>query len=314
MSGNDLAPRDASKQQSYYGDDPFASPATSIHTPSYAQSHAQLQFDPRPPPPAVVSAEINSRYDQPRQHSGHTDYKSGSVSSTGASSTMTPMSSFDIEKASIAQEQAPKRTSRESKRSGGSRDPEKAAHHNSWHGSRKTSQNANHTVRYQDDEEDEVDEGRRTQEDKAVQILLFLSGPCVVLSAMNTAWAIIALFITALSQPIRMCAKRPPFGTQLAGLLGPTLNLQFSCIYTPLPPHANEDGSYHNGMLLLVHLLSPFLSFAIMFAAWVLAFYWLASGMVGDPAGQDKRDDGKETVLGLRNFWERWLMRSVMEE
>ena len=67
-------------------------------------------------------------------------------------------------------------------------------------------------------------------------------------------------------------------------------------------------------MLFIVHMLSPFLSFVVMFAAWTLAVYWLSSAVVGDPAGQDKRDDGKETVMGLRNWWERWLLRSVKEE
>jgi hypothetical protein len=227
---------------------------------------------------------------------------------------MTPISSIDLEKASIAQEQAPKRRSRESKRSRGSRDPEKAVYHSSRHGSHHSDRPIDNTITYDDEEEDQPEPGRQEQDKNAVQILFFLSGPNVILSAMNTAWAIIALVITTLSQPIRICARRPSFGEQLAGLLGPTLNLQLRCIYTPLPPHANEDRSYHNGMLFLIHLLSPFLSFAVMFAAWTLAVYWVASGMVGDPAGQDKRDDGKETVLALRNWWERWLMRGVRDE
>lgn len=172
----------------------------------------------------------------------------------------------------------------------------------------------NTSMTYEEDEDDEdLTEGKRKQEEKAVKILFFMAGPCVLLSAINTLWALIALFITALTQPIRLCARRPTFSQQLAGLLGPTLNLQLRCIYTPLMPHANEDGSYHSGMLFVVHLLSPFLSLAIMFASWVLAIYWLCSGVVGDPAGQDKRDDGKETVLGLRNWWERWLMKGVVE-
>lgn len=152
------------------------------------------------------------------------------------------------------------------------------------------------------------------QEEKAVKILLFLSGPCVLLSAINTVWACIAVVITLLSQPIRLCAKRPTVGQQLAGLLGPTLNLQLRCIYTPLPPYANEDGSYDSFMLFAGHILSPFLSFIMMFAAWTLAVYWITSACVGDPAGQDKRDDGKDTVLGLTKWWEKWLMRSVKHE
>ena len=231
---------------------------------------------------------------------------------------MTSMSSMDLGKASLAKEQEPKRSSRESKRSRGSkeskgsRDPEKAMYGSRTNSHQSSNHNAASAVAYL--EEDGPDEGERVQEDKAFNILLFMSGPCVVLSAMNMAWACIALVITALSQPIRLCARRPSFGQQLAGLLGPTLNLQLRCIYTPLPPHANEDASYHTFMLAMVHILSPFLSFIMMFAAWVLAVYWMSSKMVGDPAGQDRRDDGKETVLGLRRWWERWLLRSVKND
>lgn len=183
----------------------------------------------------------------------------------------------------------------------GQNSPNRAAHNTSL------------TYDADEDDDEELNEGKRKQNEKAVKILVFMSGPCVLLSGVNTIWAIIALIITVLTQPIRICAKRPSFGQQLAGLLGPTLNLQLRCIYTPLSPHANEDGSYHSGMLFIGHIVSPFISMAIMFASWVLAIYWLCSGVVGDPAGQDKRDDGKETVLGLRNWWEKWLMKGVKD-
>ena len=266
---------------------------------------------------AAVSGGANTRHDRLAHHAANGSHKPGSMSSTtGDSTIMTPMSSIELEKASIAKEQEPKRSSRESHRSKGSkgsRDPEKATH-----SSRNNSQPSSHhgvssAVAYMEDD-DEPDEGQRMQEENAVRILLFLSMPCVVLSSLNTAWACIALVVTALSQPIRLIARRPTFGQQLAGLLGPTLNLQLRCIYTPLPPYANEDASYHTFMLAAVHILSPFLSFVVMFAAWTLAVYWVSSAMVGDPAGQDKRDDGKESVLGLRRWWERWLMRSVKDE
>ena len=170
-----------------------------------------------------------------------------------------------------------------------------------------------------DDDDDEQEEarnhhGRRRQEDHAVKILLFMSGPCLFISLINAAWAWIALLVTALAQPVRMCSRRPTFGQQLGGLLGPSLNLHLRCIYTPLPPHADEDASYHDIWLLLVHLLSPPLSLGVVFASWVLAAYWLCSGAIGDPAGQDKRDDGREAVLGLRMWWERWLRKAVRDD
>lgn len=302
-------------------EDPFASPALSDHaySPTYPKPCAYPPQHQRYMPQAAGGKEANDGKHDRKQSLPH---KSGSMSSAGESTLITPMSSMDLEKTRFEQEQErerPREAKRESRASSKrdsrrstrqSRDPEKAMY------SGQTSPNLpahNTTQPYDDDEEDEDNEGKKKQEEKAVKILLFMAGPCVLLSAINTLWALIALFITILTQPIRICARRPTFGQQLAGLLGPTLNLQLRCIYTPLAPHANEDGSYHSCMLFVVHMVSPFLAVAMVFASWVLAIYWLCSGVVGDPAGQDKRDDGKETVLGLRNWWERWLMKGVKE-
>jgi hypothetical protein len=237
-------------------------------------------------------------------------YKPSSLSSGGSSSLMTPMSSIDLEKS---------KPSRQPKRA--ERDPEKVMSKSRRDSPQQLQQPQQQqqfdhgdaaSLAYSDEDVD--DAGRRVQEEKAVKILLFLSGPCVVLSALNTIWAVISTIITCLTQPVRLCARRPNFGQQLSGLLGPALNLQLKAIYTPLPPHANDDRSYHAMTLVMVHILSPFISLGMMFMAWVLAVYWLSSAVVGDPAGMDKRDDGRETVLGLRNWWERYLMRSVMDD
>ena len=316
MSGTCLAPRnDKQDKQDTRIDDPFANPPyLSSTSPTFPQPCAQ----PHPNAVSPRTAAVNigwSRYDRYGPQAVSVPYKPGSMSSTGDSLLTTAVSSMDLEKASLAKEQGPKRSSRESKRSKGrrgsrgSRDPEKAMPGSPANSHQSSHHNASSAVAYVED--DEPDEGQRRQEAKALKILLFMSGPCIVLSAVNTAWACLALVITALSQPIRVCAKRPTFGQQLAGLLGQTLNLQLRAIYTPLPPYANEDASYHTFMLTIVHLFSPFLAFAMMFAAWTLAVYWVSSKIVGDPAGQDNQDDGKDTVLGLRRWWERWLMRSV---
>lgn len=230
--------------------------------------------------------------------------KSGSMSSMERSNK-SPVRSVDA---------GAKRSSRGSERNKlprGSRDLEKGGagtrrsrdrHHYSG-GSRRT-----YT------EEDEAAEAKRIQEAKALKILLFLAMPCVALSFLNAIWTFISLIITLFSQPVRLCARRPSFGQQLGGLLGPSLNLQLKCIYTPLPPHANEDTTYHPWMLVMVQLLSPFLSLGVMIAAWVTAAFWISSLVVGDPSGLDRRDDGNDTVLALRTFWEKWLYRSIRDE
>ena len=318
-AGPDLAPgNETAGRQDTCIDDPFSTPSSlSSPSPTIPQPCAHTSYSAQPSRAGPVNGRWITRHDRYGSHATAYSTKPGSMSSTGDSAMMTPLSSMELEKASFVKEHEQKRPSRDSKHSQGSKnsrsgDPEKAMSGSPARSHRSGQQNASSAVAYL--EEDERDEGQRSQEDKALKVLLFLSGPCVLLSSLNTAWACIALVITALSQPIRLCARRPTFGQQLAGLLGPTLNLQLRCIHTPLPPYANEDASYHTFMLVAVHIISPFLSFVMMFASWTLAVYWVSSKIVGDPAGQDKRDDGKETVLGLRRWWERWLMRSVREE
>jgi hypothetical protein len=232
------------------------------------------------------------------------------------SSGGTTMSSFDLEKGmSGSKDKQNRRSKRDS-----ARDPEKAFYnaqqasppqsHRSPRHSQRQSRDDTGSATYSD-VDSEIDAGLALQEAKAMKILFFLSGPVVALSFLNLFWTLISLIITILSQPVRLCARRITFGQQLASLLGPALNLQLKSIYTPLPPHANEDGVFHPGMLVFVHLVSPVLSIGVTIAAWVVAAYWLMAGIVGDPAGMDKRDDGRETVLGLRGWWENLMLKGI---
>lgn len=284
--------------------DPFASPLQPpkpCAQPHHARSapHAAV---------APITTDESMYHGNDRSSS---TYKSSSLSSGGSSTLMTPMSSIDLEKSKRSRqprraERDPEKVMSKSQRDSPQQPQQPQQQHQFDHGDGAS-------LAYSD-EDDEDDSGRRLQEEKAVKILLYLSGPCVILSALNTVWALISVVITCLTQPVRLCARRPTFGQQLSGLLGPALNLQLKAIYTPLPPHANDDRSYHAMTLVMVHVLSPFISLGMMFMAWVLAVYWLSSAVVGDPAGMDKRDDGRETVLGLRNWWERYLMRSVQDD
>lgn len=294
MSKTTLAPRtNIPGSNDVPTSDPFATPDVSpLVLPAIPDPTAQLSSKSRTLP--IHTRESHEQTTHP--------YKSASMSSAAASSNMTPISSIDLEKTAAAERETQSR--RSSRRI--SRDPEKAAH--------SPASNPTHASRVPYIEDADAEEIREVQETNALRILLFLSGPCVVLSFLNTVWTIISLLLTTMTQPVRLCARRPTFGQQLGGLVGPALNLQLKSIYTPLRPHADEDTTYRAGMLVTVMLLSPFLSMGMMMAAWIAAVYWVSSAVVGDPAGQDKRDDGRETVLALRNWWERWLVRSVSED
>jgi hypothetical protein len=307
MMPSDMATSNAphnSTSQPVFIEDPFASPASqAIDTPRYPEPCAQLP--PKTTGPTYTGGPLAT---SEQLDTATTSHKSASMSSGG-----TTMSSFDLEKG-MAKEQD--KQNRRSKRDS-TRDPEKdfysaqtpARSHRSPRNSHRPSRDGGSVI--YSDAESEIDEGLAIQEAKAMKILFFLSGPVIALSFLNLIWTLISLAITTLSQPVRLCARRITFGQQLASLLGPALNLQLKSIYTPLPPHANEDGIFHPGMLVFVHLVSPILSIGVAVAAWVVACYWLMAGMVGDPAGMDKRDDGVETVLGLRRWWENLMLKGI---
>jgi len=142
-------------------------------------------------------------------------------------------------------------------------------------------------------------------ERNALKILLYLSGPCALFSFTLLLWTLLAVVITVLLQPLRCCSFRPSFDEQLSGFLAPPLKLQLLLIYSPA-----TSNRYKPSMLVLVHTFSVFVALGVALASWVAAFFWFFSAILGDPAGQDGHNDGRATVLGVRNWWERWLLRA----
>ena len=67
-------------------------------------------------------------------------------------------------------------------------------------------------------------------------------------------------------------------------------------------------------VLVLVSMLSPLYAMAIAVAAWVAGAFWLYTAVLGNPDGREDRDDGREAVLAVRRWWERWLIQSLEPE
>ncbi|KAF2135115.1 uncharacterized protein K452DRAFT_293462 [Aplosporella prunicola CBS 121167] len=119
-------------------------------------------------------------------------------------------------------------------------------------------------------------------------------------------WTTVAIILAALLQPLRFCSMRPDYREQLVKFLGPPLNLQFRYIYAP-----PVSSMYNTPLLLMVHLLSPFVAMGIAFAAWISAAFWIYAAIIGDPGSRDGHNDGRESVLMVRSYWERWLLHAV---
>ncbi|KAJ4381105.1 hypothetical protein N0V86_003452 [Didymella sp. IMI 355093] len=145
-------------------------------------------------------------------------------------------------------------------------------------------------------------------EDKAWQLLFYLSGPCALLSVAITFWTIFAILISLALYPLRFCSTRPALSTQLTTFLAPALNLQLHLVYS-----FDASESYSISMLVVIHLFSPIVAFGVAIASWTAAGFWFFSSILGDPGGHDggRHNDGKDCILGVRSYWERWLSRGL---
>ena len=134
----------------------------------------------------------------------------------------------------------------------------------------------------------------------------FLSGPCALLSIMIALWTAVALLISLVLAPLKFCTKRPSLSDQIRTFLAPALNLQLHLVYSH-----NASTEYSAPMLVVIHLFAPLIAFGVAIAAWTAAAFWFFSSILGDPGGHDGHNDGKESILGVRNWWERWLSRAL---
>ena len=115
--------------------------------------------------------------------------------------------------------------------------------------------------------------------------------------------------------PLCFYLKRLRFCTRFRRLLSPLLVFQLRLIYSSYEADDRiqiaTDGIT---MLVLVSLLSPLYAVAIAVAAWVAGAFWSYTAILGNPDGKEERDDGREAVLAVRGWWEKWLIRSLEAE
>lgn len=77
------------------------------------------------------------------------------------------------------------------------------------------------------------------------------------------------------------------------------------------PAQGRHNLDYKPLCLIAVYLAAPVLSLGVAAAVWVSASFWIFAIIVGNPDGTERRDDGRATVLGVRNWWEKYLLSAV---
>lgn len=180
-------------------------------------------------------------------------------------------------------------------------DPEKAAYSSPSPGRR--SPNVAQDAVY-----DQAEYHEKGPEEKAWQLLFFLSGPCALLSMGIMLYTFFALLITVFLLPLKLVSKRAPLSQQIISFLAPPLNLQLHLVYS-----YNSATDYSAPMLVVIHLFSPVVALGVAISAWTAAAFWIFTSILGDPGGNDGHNDGKESILGVRNWWDRWLSRALRD-
>jgi hypothetical protein len=127
-------------------------------------------------------------------------------------------------------------------------------------------------------------------------------------SALYTIVAVFALFIFI---PFQLCKSSSSFEVLAIRALAPVLRLHLRLMYAESARDADEF-EFKAGRIIAVQVVSPVVSIGVAFAEWVAAPFWIFAIIIGNPDGTERRDDGKATVLAIRNWWEQCLLRAAI--
>ncbi|BDD59260.1 hypothetical protein MPDQ_000210 [Monascus purpureus] len=180
-----------------------------------------------------------------------------------------------------------------------------------------------------------MDERSSHGSQSALLLLFRLSIPVPLFSLVSCLYTIMSLFFVLLVSPLRICSltscfKSTSFSAQLCDLLAPVLHVHERLVCAQIPPsrrsstqrindNSNESipsGSskyYSIPWLILVLSLSSFLSIGLVLTAWTAAFFWLFAMILGNPepdSAEREKDDGRAAVLGVSNWWVKWLRKA----
>jgi hypothetical protein len=129
-------------------------------------------------------------------------------------------------------------------------------------------------------------------------------------SLFSCFFSIFILIGLVILTPVRLCQKESSLSTSLIRTIAPIFRHHLQMMYAPSVKNAHTF-DFKPATLILVHAASPLLSFGVAFFSWIAAVFWLFAIIMGNPDGTEKRDDGRATVLMIRNWWEKYLLSAI---
>ncbi|KAJ9651905.1 hypothetical protein H2198_008834 [Neophaeococcomyces mojaviensis] len=146
--------------------------------------------------------------------------------------------------------------------------------------------------------------------DHAVWILFWLSVLDPIHSLASCLFTLVVTFGLLLAFPIRLVHKKSSFGDQIIRAIAPLYKNHLEMLYAPSVDYAFE-WDFRPGMLIAIHLVSPLISMGVAVAAWISAAFWVFAFIMGNPDGTERRDDGRDAVLAVRNWWESVFLKAL---
>ncbi|KIW14022.1 hypothetical protein PV08_06803 [Exophiala spinifera] len=153
-------------------------------------------------------------------------------------------------------------------------------------------------------------EDEEVENDHALWILMWLSFLDPFHCMISAIYSIIAVFLIIMLLPLRLCQRECSPSITLVRMIGPIFRNHLQMIYAKSLDHAHTF-EFSPVCLVLIHVVSPLISLGNAVAGWIVAVFWLFAIVMGNPDGTEKRDDGRATVLMLRDWWEKCLLYAV---
>jgi hypothetical protein len=126
----------------------------------------------------------------------------------------------------------------------------------------------------------------------------------------SALFSIFAVIVITFLAPLRLCRKECSPSVSLVRLVAPVFRNHLQMIFAKSLDNAHTF-DFSPFCLVLIHLISPLISIGNAIAAWIVAVFWVFAIIMGNPDGTEKRDDGRATVLLLRDWWERCLLFAI---
>lgn len=126
----------------------------------------------------------------------------------------------------------------------------------------------------------------------------------------SAMFSIVAVVVICILAPLRLCRQGCSLSISLVRMVAPLFKNHLQMICAKSLDHAHTF-EFSPTCLVLIHLVSPLISIGNAIAAWVVAVFWVFAIIMGNPDGTEKRDDGRATVLLLRDWWEKCLLFAI---